>query len=173
MSGGAEMGPGGARWMSVRRLLLAALSVGLGLAILVVLWRAVRLAEESADIWPADHACDADQPCRPGECTRLLARVPGPGGKRSALLLLTEGGGATVGQEAEVCVEERGRLWPVAVGYEPGDLRAAWVSPTLLRVEGLASGAPTRSVDVTSGTIACEPVRPDWNFCTPDGRPGR
>jgi hypothetical protein len=110
------------------------------------------------DLWPADHTCDGDRPCRIGQCTQLRATVPSPDHRRSALVFLTTGGGATVADGAQVCIEEDGRRRKVAVGYRSDGVSAAWVSPTLLRIDALSTGAPSHTVDVTGSTVICEPT---------------
>jgi hypothetical protein len=105
--------------------------------------------------------------CAPGDGAELTEVATSPEGRR-ALLLLTNGG-ATTDFGAEVCVEDATGPRLVAVGYHSGGAHLRWVSDTELRIEQLARDRPPRTVDVTSGAIACEPVRADWSFCEPDG----
>lgn len=124
------------------------------------------------DLWPADDSCKDDHECQPGRCRDELAAIRSPDGSRTAIAFLLTGGGATVASAGEVCIEENGRRRVVARGYKSDSLRMAWQSPTLLRIDSLSydpRANPTRTVDVTARKIACEPVRPDWTFCEPDG----
>jgi hypothetical protein len=133
------------------------------LAVLVVVARFFALLGDGFDLAGGGECAD-DRPCQPGRCAELRATVRSPDGRRIATVLRTNGG-ATTAFGARVCVD--GQL--VAQGYQASDTSVDWDGPTALRVHRLSEGKSDRVVDVTSGVVACEPVRSDWSFCSADG----